>query len=59
MSALRQEIIILSELDHPHIIKMHEVYEEGEMYLVTELVSGGELFDRIVSKVHSYTHSLT
>ena len=30
-----------------------EVFEEeGEFYIVTELVEGGELFDRIVSKSH-------
>jgi serine/threonine protein kinase len=53
MESLRMEIKILSELDHPHIIKLHEVYDESnEMYIVTELVSGGELFDRIVSKTY-------
>jgi calcium/calmodulin-dependent protein kinase I len=52
MEALRQEIEILHELSHPHIIKIIEVFDESEMYLVTELVSGGELFDRIVSKTY-------
>lgn len=32
---------------------MYEVFEEGtDFYIVTELVNGGELFDRIVSKSH-------
>ena len=33
--------------------RLLEVFEEGsDFYIVTELVSGGELFDRIVSKSH-------
>ncbi len=32
---------------------MYEVFdEENEFFIVTELVEGGELFDRIVSKSH-------
>lgn len=35
------------------IPRLFEVFEEGaEFYIVTELVQGGELFDRIVSKSH-------
>lgn len=52
-TALMLEIQILSELDHPHIIKLFETYDEGtDFYIVTELVAGGELFDRIVAKAH-------
>jgi calcium/calmodulin-dependent protein kinase I len=36
-------------------VRLFETYDEGaEIYIVTELVAGGELFDRIVSKT-SYT----
>ena len=42
------EIEVLKELDHPNIIKVFEVYEdEKRFYIVTELVKGGELFDKI------------
>ncbi len=35
--------------------RLYETFDEGaEIYIVTELVEGGELFDRIVSKT-SYT----
>ncbi len=52
-AALLTEIQILSELNHPHIIKLYETFDEGtDFYIVTELVEGGELFDRIVSKAH-------
>jgi calcium/calmodulin-dependent protein kinase I len=40
-------------MDHPNIIKLHEVFKcVKEYYIVTELVQGGELFDRIVQKSH-------
>mmetsp|Transcript_16951 Transcript_16951/g.17014 ORF Transcript_16951/g.17014 Transcript_16951/m.17014 type:complete len:385 (+) Transcript_16951:129-1283(+) len=53
LESLAMEIQILDILDHPHIIKLLEVFEEnGEFFIVTELVQGGELFDRIVSKSH-------
>jgi calcium/calmodulin-dependent protein kinase I len=49
--ALRTEVEILSSLDHPNVVKMHEVFDEDEyMFIVLELMTGGELFDRIVEK---------
>ena len=40
-------------LSHPNIIKLHEVYEgEHHIYLVLELLKGGELFDRIIQAGH-------
>lgn len=51
--ALAIEIKLLGELKHPNIIELFETFDEGnEYYIVTELVQGGELFDRIVSKTH-------
>lgn len=44
--ALREEINIMSQLDHPNIARLQEVYEDdNQIYLVQELGSGGELFD--------------
>lgn len=49
--ALKDEIQVLRELQHPHIIRLYDVYEEKDFwYLVTEKMMGGELFDRIVAK---------
>lgn len=49
--ALKDEISVLNELKHNHIIRLYAVFEEkGYWYLVTEKMTGGELFDRIVSK---------
>eukprot|EP00596_Hydrurales_sp_CCMP1899_P000699 CAMPEP_0119051102 /NCGR_PEP_ID=MMETSP1177-20130426/72828_1 /TAXON_ID=2985 /ORGANISM="Ochromonas sp, Strain CCMP1899" /LENGTH=519 /DNA_ID=CAMNT_0007030195 /DNA_START=251 /DNA_END=1810 /DNA_ORIENTATION=+ len=53
LASLVTEISILCELNHPHIIKCYETFDEGaEFYIVTELVAGGELFDRIVAKTN-------
>ena len=47
--SLKLEVDILNSLNHPNIIKCYEVYDEPEFYyIVTELVTGGELFDRII-----------
>ena len=49
--ALKDEISVLKELKHQHIIRLYDVFEENQYYyLVTEKMSGGELFDRIVQK---------
>jgi len=45
----KQEIAIMKLMDHPNIIKLYESFEDYKfIYLVMELCSGGELFDRIV-----------
>lgn len=47
--AMNNEILILSQIDHPNVIKLFETYEtDEELFLVMELMKGGELFDRIV-----------
>ncbi|CAI7720204.1 calcium-dependent protein kinase 3, putative [Plasmodium vivax] len=47
----RQEIDIMKNLDHPNVIKLLETFEDSkQIYLVMELCTGGELFDRIVKK---------
>jgi calcium/calmodulin-dependent protein kinase I len=52
IKGLEQEVEILQILDHPNIIKLHNVYHEHKFcYLVTEIMSGGELFDRIAAKM--------
>lgn len=49
--ALKDEISILRVMDHNHIIRLYEVFDEPSYYyLVTEQMQGGELFDRIVAK---------
>lgn len=50
--ALLKEVDFLKELNHPHIIKFHNFFDEGpeKSFLVLEMVNGGELFDRISEK---------
>lgn len=46
---LKKEIAIMKMLKHPNIIELTEVLQtKNNIYMVLELVSGGELFDRIV-----------
>uniref|UniRef100_A0AAY4DKW5 Protein kinase domain-containing protein n=1 Tax=Denticeps clupeoides TaxID=299321 RepID=A0AAY4DKW5_9TELE len=48
---VRTEIGVLLRLSHPNIIKLKEIFETpAEISLVLELVTGGELFDRVVEK---------
>ncbi len=49
--AVRDEINILQSVSHPNIIKIHKNYEtDSTIFLVLELVEGGELFDFIVKR---------
>lgn len=45
---VKREISILRTLDHPHIVKLVEVLKNNKnMFLITELISNGDLFDRL------------
>jgi serine/threonine protein kinase len=49
-------LLLLLQVDHPNCIKLYAVYITGrKVYIVTELVTGGELLDRLVcAKQHVY-----
>jgi len=54
IEVLKREIEILKEVKHPNIIELVEVYEDQRyLHLITELCTGGELFDRIIAKTQS------
>ncbi|KAI5966907.1 CMK2 [Candida pseudojiufengensis] len=45
------EMKLLEELHNPHIVGFRDWFEsKDKFYLVTQLATGGELFDRIISK---------
>jgi len=48
---LINEVTVLKELDHPNILKLYEFFQDSKyFYLVTELCTGGELFDKITEE---------
>jgi serine/threonine protein kinase len=50
-ASIRNEVSVLQSLEHPHVVRAYELFEEPEhFYFVLEKISGGELFDRIVKK---------
>jgi serine/threonine protein kinase len=52
-AALLDEVAILKEMKHHHIIRLYDFFSEPTCYyLVMEKMSGGELFDRIVAKAY-------
>jgi serine/threonine protein kinase len=57
LAALQAEASILQALHHPYIVQLADVFFHHDstdatptLYLVMELMSGGDLFDRIVDK---------
>lgn len=48
LEGLKNEIAILQDMDHPNILKAHEVYiNDQQIYLVLELCDGGDLYSRM------------
>jgi len=53
LRSLNTEISILKQLDHPNIVKLYEIYQDTKnIYLITEFLGGGELFDLILKTKH-------
>lgn len=56
-SMIETEVNILLQVQHDNIIQLHEMYEiDNKIYLLMQLVTGGELFDDIVKRV-KYTEA--
>ena len=50
-ASLINEIEVMQQLDHPYVMKLEEVHEsKNSIYLVLELLEGGELLNYISSK---------
>jgi len=44
-----KELAVMSQLSHPNIVNFKEIFDQNDgFYVVLELITGGELFDRIV-----------
>jgi calcium/calmodulin-dependent protein kinase I len=47
---LEKELSIFKRVDHPHVVRFQELFEtEDKIYIVTELLTGGELLDRVIN----------
>jgi calcium-dependent protein kinase len=57
LNSIFYEVQTLQSLDHPNIIKIYEAYQEANfLHIVTEYCSGGELLERISSRMHFSEH---
>ena len=46
---MEQELEVLQNTDHPHIVRVMELLEdEVKFYIISELITGGELYDYII-----------
>ena len=51
LKMLYDELSILHKLNHPNIVKFKDWFEtDDKFYIVTQLATGGELFDRILKR---------
>jgi len=51
-AGIRNEVSILKSLKHKYIIQLYDVYDEVDAYyLVMERLYGGDLFDRVITKI--------
>lgn len=52
--SLAREIMLLQEMNHKSILQFVDVFEdENYVHIVTDLCTGGELFDKIVEKANN------
>lgn len=50
-SKVLNEALIMKELEHPCVIKMHDIVDKPDsVYMILEFMKGGDLLTRIVSK---------
>jgi calcium/calmodulin-dependent protein kinase I len=51
LAVVHDEVEIMHKVNHPNCVQLLEMFETSKkMYMVLELLTGGELFDRIVKK---------
>ena len=52
---IQREVDLLRSVDHPNIMKMVDCFEDIDyVHIVTEMCTGGELFDKIVDNTTDY-----
>mmetsp|Transcript_7291 Transcript_7291/g.11091 ORF Transcript_7291/g.11091 Transcript_7291/m.11091 type:complete len:329 (-) Transcript_7291:102-1088(-) len=51
LQIVHDEVKIMDKIRHPNCVRLEEIFEnKKKLFLVMEILSGGELFDRIVAK---------
>uniref|UniRef100_A0A7S2JA38 Protein kinase domain-containing protein n=1 Tax=Haptolina brevifila TaxID=156173 RepID=A0A7S2JA38_9EUKA len=49
LQCIKREVCAMARLDHPHIIRLYEILDaQLKIYLVMELVNGGNMLERIL-----------
>ena len=60
LQVLLNEMAILMSLDHPNIVRLHEVYDQDNCYvMVMELCEAGDLFKKISLGKINYKETIT
>jgi len=48
---MQNELKVLEETNHPHIVRVFELMEDSKhYYIVSEIMKGGELYDQILQR---------
>ena len=56
-SVTDKEIAVMLRIDHPHCVKLHEIFQtDDQLQLVMELVDGGDMFDAIKTRKFEESH---
>ena len=56
----KNEINVMSKVDHPNIVKIREIYEDQRYYqIVMEEIDGGSVFDRFIEKMEEKEETYT
>lgn len=51
LAVVHDEVTIMHKINHPNCVTLYEMFEsKSKVFMVLELLTGGELFDRIVAK---------
>ena len=54
IKGLYSEVVILSQLSHPNVVILEEIYEdENYFYMVMEMLNGGNLQTRIENRINN------
>ena len=56
IAALRKEVLIARDLQHPNIVRIHDIHREGELYFISmEYVDGHSLADALAHRGKPFT----